>query len=242
MKRLGAALTIGLIISFTWSTTATNAQASQYVVSEGDNLWKIAKENYTTIDHLIDLNELDSTVIFPEQTLDISETYEVVKGDTLYEIAKEYEITVDDIKEANDLDSNIIVPGQELEIIPKEQSKEKDEKKLAKREATKQAATSDAPKGEKITVTATAYTAECDGCTGTTYTGVNLLNDRNAKVIAVDPDVIPLGSKVYIEGYGYAVAEDIGGSIKGNRIDVHVPTKEEAYDWGVRETELTIIE
>lgn len=94
---------------------------------------------------------------------------------------------------------------------------------------------------EWINVVATAYTAECDGCSGITYTGINLLEDRNAKVIAVDPSVIPLGSKVYVEGYGYAIAGDIGGAIKGNRIDIHVPTKKEAFDWGVREVRLRII-
>ncbi|MDQ7861221.1 3D domain-containing protein [Peribacillus frigoritolerans] len=45
------------------------------------------------------------------------------------------------------------------------------------------------------------------------------------KIIAVDPSVIPMGSKVYVEGYGYAVAADKGGAIKGNRIDVFFSSK-----------------
>ena len=44
-------------------------------------------------------------------------------------------------------------------------------------------------------------------------------------MIAVDPSVIPLGSKVWVEGYGYAIAGDTGGAIKGMKIDLHVPTK-----------------
>ena len=65
-------------------------------------------------------------------------------------------------------------------------------------------------------MTATAYTAHCNGCSGITATGINLRANPNLKVIAVDPSVIPLGSKVWVEGYGYAVAGDTGGAIKGN--------------------------
>ena len=92
-----------------------------------------------------------------------------------------------------------------------------------------------------LTMTATAYTAECDGCSGITRTGINLKDNRNKKVIAVDPNVIPLGSKVYVEGYGEAIAGDIGSAIKGNRIDLHVPTKSEAFEFGVREVEVTVL-
>ena len=74
-------------------------------------------------------------------------------------------------------------------------------------------------------MTATAYTAYCSGCSGKTATGVNLRSNPNIKVIAVDPKVIPLGSKVHVEGYGYAVAADTGGAIKGNKIDVFLSSK-----------------
>ena len=59
-------------------------------------------------------------------------------------------------------------------------------------------------------------------------------------VIAVDPSVIPLGSRVDVEGYGEAVAADTGGAIKGNRIDVWLPCGE-AYAWGVQTVNLTIL-
>jgi len=96
--------------------------------------------------------------------------------------------------------------------------------------------------GQSITVSATAYTASCNGCSGVTATGVDLNADPNAKVIAVDPSVIPLGSKVYVEGYGYATAADTGGAIQGNKIDVHVPNKNQAYGWGVKTVKVTIVE
>lgn len=53
--------------------------------------------------------------------------------------------------------------------------------------------------------------------------------------VAVDPDVIPLGSMLYIEGYGYALADDIGGAIRGDTIDVAMDSYDEAIHWGHRE-------
>lgn len=84
----------------------------------------------------------------------------------------------------------------------------------------------------EMTVEATAYTAYCAGCSGTTATGIDLRANPNQKVIAVDPNVIPLGSKVWVEGYGYAIAGDTGGAIKGNKIDIFVPNIDDAYKWG----------
>ena len=93
-----------------------------------------------------------------------------------------------------------------------------------------------------MTVEATAYTAFCDGCSGTTSTGIDLRSNPNQKVIAVDPSVIPLGSKVHVEGYGTAVAGDIGGAIKGNRIDVFIPSKDEAYKWGRKQVKIQVLD
>ncbi|WP_318183288.1 ubiquitin-like domain-containing protein [Metabacillus idriensis] len=90
-------------------------------------------------------------------------------------------------------------------------------------------------------VTSTAYTAYCNGCSGKTATGVNLRENPNAKVIAVDPSIIPLGSKVYVEGYGYAVASDTGGAIKGNKIDVFFSDKGAAYRWGRKQVKIKVL-
>ncbi|WP_096440124.1 peptidoglycan-binding protein [Alteribacter populi] len=89
---------------------------------------------------------------------------------------------------------------------------------------------------------ATAYTAHCDGCSGITYTGQNLLENPDKKVVAVDPDVIPLGSKVEVEGYGTAIAGDIGGAIQGNRIDLHMATKDEAKSFGRQTVTVRVLE
>lgn len=98
------------------------------------------------------------------------------------------------------------------------------------------------PKGKELTMNATAYSADCNGCSGITATGINLKADRNKKVIAVDPSVIPLGSTVWVEGYGTAIAGDTGGAIKGNRIDLHVPSHEEAMAYGRKTVKIKVLD
>jgi 3D (Asp-Asp-Asp) domain-containing protein len=93
----------------------------------------------------------------------------------------------------------------------------------------------------EMTVTATAYTAYCAGCSGTTKIGIDLRSNPDQKVIAVDPDVIPLGSRVWVEGYGEAIAGDTGGAIKGNKIDVFIPSHEDAIQWGVKKVKIKVL-
>ncbi|HBV86603.1 MAG TPA: hypothetical protein DEF42_08100 [Desulfosporosinus sp.] len=84
-----------------------------------------------------------------------------------------------------------------------------------------------------LTVEATAYT----------YTGNNTATGVKPRegLIAVDPRVIPMGSKVYVEGYGYAIAADTGGSIRGNRIDVFYSTLRKCIDWGRRSVQIHVL-
>ncbi|MBM7622209.1 3D (Asp-Asp-Asp) domain-containing protein, partial [Bacillus tianshenii] len=93
---------------------------------------------------------------------------------------------------------------------------------------------------KELTMTATAYTASCEGCSGITATGINLLENPDMKVISVDPSVIPLGSKVWVEGYGEAIAGDTGGAIKGNKIDIFIPDKQDAINYGVQEVQVKV--
>lgn len=72
---------------------------------------------------------------------------------------------------------------------------------------------------------------------GLTFTGLK----AQRGVVAVDPTVIPLGTKLYIEGYGEGIAADIGGAIKGNRIDLCFDTYEEAIQWGRRTVKVYIL-
>jgi 3D (Asp-Asp-Asp) domain-containing protein len=71
------------------------------------------------------------------------------------------------------------------------------------------------------------------------YTATGMKAGRG--VIAVDPRVIPLGTRVYVDGYGYAIAADTGGAIKGRIIDVCFPTRREALQWGRRMVKVRIL-
>jgi uncharacterized protein YabE (DUF348 family) len=95
--------------------------------------------------------------------------------------------------------------------------------------------------GQEFYVNSTAYTGSCNGCSGVTSTGINLNANPNVKVIAVDPSVIPLGTKVYVEGYGYAVAADTGSAIRGHKIDVFFSSKSDAYRWGRKQVKVKIL-
>ncbi|MEX3748045.1 MULTISPECIES: ubiquitin-like domain-containing protein [Lysinibacillus] len=95
--------------------------------------------------------------------------------------------------------------------------------------------------GKEFYVTATAYTPYCNGCSGTSATGIDLRSSSGLKVIAVDPSVIKLGSKVWVEGYGTAIAGDTGGAIKGNKIDILVQTEAQASNWGVRKVRIKVL-
>ncbi len=232
----------------------TQAQAEEIVVHKGDTLWGISKEYGVTVDSLKKWNNLTSNVIHPNDLLEVSpiKHAQVRKGDTLWSIAKAYGVTVNDLKGWNKLSSDLIHPGMSLAVytnMPAEMKVEKTAKPAATPAAApanqvtaQPAAAKPAAATNQITVEATAYTANCTGCSGITKTGVNLKTNPNAKVIAVDPTVIPLGSKVYVEGYGYATAEDIGGAIKGNRIDVFIPTQSGALQWGRKQVKLTILD
>ncbi|AOZ77520.1 3D domain-containing protein [Clostridium pasteurianum] len=92
----------------------------------------------------------------------------------------------------------------------------------------------------KISANATAYTADLNF--GITVSGTRVKRNVNGySSIAVDPRVIPLGSKLYVPGYGYGIAEDTGGAIKGNRIDLFFTSESECVNWGVRGVDVYIL-
>ncbi|WP_052131620.1 ubiquitin-like domain-containing protein [Planococcus sp. CAU13] len=104
------------------------------------------------------------------------------------------------------------------------------------------AQSSEPSSGREFYVSATAYTAFCNGCSGITATGINLKANPHLKVIAVDPSVIPLGSKVWVEGYGHAIAGDTGGAIKGNKIDLFMPDRSAALAFGRKQVKIKVLD
>jgi 3D (Asp-Asp-Asp) domain-containing protein len=92
-----------------------------------------------------------------------------------------------------------------------------------------------------LTMVASGYDASPASCgpgaTGRTYLGWR----AKRGVVAVDPRVIPLGARLYIEGYGEATAGDIGSAIKGNRIDLCFNTLREADNYGLKRVRVWIL-
>ena len=90
----------------------------------------------------------------------------------------------------------------------------------------------------RFKISAYCHCSKCCGKSdGITATGTKVTANRT---IAVDPKVIPLGSQVIIDGKIY-IAEDVGGGIKGNRIDMYFPTHQEALNWGIKYKDVSII-
>lgn len=96
-----------------------------YTVQRGDSLWSIAQRYNITVNELINLNELENTILQIGQNLKVPkinivepeyEIYIVKKGDTLWSISKENGLTVNEIKELNNLTSNLLSVGQEIKI------------------------------------------------------------------------------------------------------------------------------
>jgi 3D (Asp-Asp-Asp) domain-containing protein len=81
-----------------------------------------------------------------------------------------------------------------------------------------------------LSMVATAYTAGCSGCSGITASG----RPAGHGVVAVDPHVIPLGTRMFIPGYGHAIAGDTGGAIRGLRIDLGFDSNRQAFQFGRR--------
>ncbi|MCM3389379.1 LysM peptidoglycan-binding and 3D domain-containing protein [Ureibacillus chungkukjangi] len=222
----------------------TIAKEKQHTVKLGDTLWDIAIEHDVTVSQIKDWNNLQTDLIHPGLNLVIyvGAKASAVKGTST--VAAPAQKSKESVPATNNSDD---APKTAAPVSSTTQPTGEATAPVSNNEAVKESAPeSSAPAqtegAKEIMVEATAYTASCEGCTGITSTGINLLENPDAKVISVDPTVIPLGSKVFVEGYGEAIAGDTGGGIKGNKIDVFIPSKQEAINFGVKQLKVTILD
>jgi len=257
------------------STPTTTSSNHTYTVKSGDTLYRIAKNNGTSVQQLKEWNNSSSHLIYVNQVLKISGTgtvssspsapvqektnetpaspapsnsksYKVQPGDTMWSVAQRHGISISQLKQWNNLSSNTIYINQVLQVGGQAAAQAKPSTPSTSVPSTSTPAPAPAQESKsvskEITVEATAYTAYCAGCSGITATGIDLRSNPNRKVIAVDPRVIPLGSRVYVEGYGEAIAGDTGGAIKGTRVDLFMASQSSALNWGRKTVKLQILD
>lgn len=144
-------------------------------------------------------------------------------------------------------EGDLLERNNELSIKLEKYKTKLQEQKLEEAERIAQQKLEEERKRNTIQVQATAYTANDAGMDGKgiTFTGTKV---KQGKTIAVDPSVIPLGSKVRIESETYPsingvyIAGDTGGAIKGNRVDIYFVHKNDALQFGRRDVTVTILE
>ena len=204
-------------------------------VQQGNTLWSISQQYGVTVDQIKEWNGLKSDLIYPGEQLKIQSPNGQAQQSS--------PSVAQAAPEAQQAQAPAEQTQEEQQQAQAEQAQKEQQQAQAEQAQKEQqpAESSQQASGKSMTVEATAYTANCAGCSGTTATGVNLKANPNQKVIAVDPSVIPLGSKVYVEGYGEAVAADTGGAIKGNRIDVFVPAEGDAQQFGRKSVKITVM-
>jgi 3D (Asp-Asp-Asp) domain-containing protein len=175
-------------------------------------------------------------------------TYVTKEGDTFWKVSRKLHIPLQDLLDANpDISPYNVYAGLTFKL-PKTRV-------LAASVSPKQGPAVTTASGKQLayskelTAVASAYTdspAENGGYAGIDYFG----NPLKFGTIAVDPNVIPLGSKVYVTGYSFAgmptgfvaTASDIGGAIKGNRIDIFLPgSMGNAEDFGLQKVKLYVL-
>ncbi|WP_242212823.1 SH3 domain-containing protein [Bacillus cereus group sp. BfR-BA-01383] len=186
-----------------------------------------------------------------EQEIAKAKEQEIVKAKE-QEIAKAKEQEIAKAKEqeiAKEKEQEIAKAKEQEIAKTKEQELAKAKEEANAKEATKtqEVSKNNAQSAKReITVVATAYTADPseNGTYGgrvLTAMGHDLTKNPNMRIIAVDPKVIPLGSKVWVENYGEAIAGDTGSAIKGNRIDVLMGSKSKAMNWGRQTVKVKIL-
>ncbi|MDZ5711285.1 3D domain-containing protein [Jeotgalibacillus haloalkalitolerans] len=259
-----AALSTGAAASASAADYSVKKGDTLWSISQNNNVTVEQIQKWNNLSSTLIFPEQTLKVSGEEATS--NDTYTVVKGDTLYKIATEHGITVGELMSWNGLSSDLIFPGQEFsvsgqaaapaqaEAAPQSQPAQQEEpaeEEVAQDSGQTQSTEGvegtggEAPSSEaaqEMTVTATAYTAYCAGCSGVTATGIDLRSNPDQKVIAVDPNVIPLGSRVWVEGYGEAIAGDTGGAIKGNKIDLFIPSQQDALNYGVQTVDIKILD
>ena len=183
-----------------------------------------------------------------KEEAEVTERVKVKEETKAEEIAKaKEEAKAEEIAKAKEEAKAEEIAKAKEEAKAREIEKAKEEAKAKEATKTQEVSKNNTQSAKReLTVVATAYTADPseNGTYGgrvLTAMGHDLTANPNMRIIAVDPKVIPLGSKVWVEGYGEAIAGDTGSAIKGNRIDVLMGSKSKAMNWGRQTVKVKIL-
>ena len=187
-------------------------------------------------------------VVKPKEEVKVQEVAKAKEEAKVQEIAKaKEEAKAQEIAKAKEEAKAQEIAKAKEEAKAQEIAKAKEEAKVREALKAKEESKNNAQSAKReLMVVATAYTADPseNGTYGgrvLTAMGHDLTANPNMRIIAVDPKVIPLGSKVWVEGYGEAIAGDTGSAIKGNRIDVLMGSKSKAMNWGRQTVKVKIL-
>lgn len=224
----------------------------EYTFQWGDTLWGISEATDFSVDKLVQVNDIDNrSLIHVGTTIYLSEDTSIISVKNEEDIVS-YDVSTDEVTETETPAE--VVEAQEEETQEAETTVETSESETQtappaetsepEAETTPPAETAETEtnqsNGYTLTVEATAYSRNQPSLSNFTFTGIDLR--ENSRVIAVDPNVIPLGSTIYVPGYGEYVAGDTGGAIKGNRIDLHMEDLQAAIQFGRRTLEIQVVE
>jgi uncharacterized protein YabE (DUF348 family) len=174
-----------------------------------------------------------ATVTRNDNSLTRGTEREVQSGQT-GKIAKHYKVIIENGKEVSRelVKTETVQPSKDRIVA------------VGTKQVVQQVSRSASP-GDWTTFSSTAYTAYCNGCSGITSTGLNLRTNPGKNVVAVDPNVIPLGSIVEIKYNGKILgqykAADTGGAIQGRKIDIFMAERSDALRWGRKNVQVRIV-
>ena len=224
----------------------------EYTFQWGDTLWGVSQATDISVSKLAKVNDIDNrSLIQVGTTIYLSNDLSVISVENEEEVVS-YDVSEDEVKET-ETPKEVEEAKEEKKEAEAEQAKAEQaaaEKAAAEKAAAEKAAAeastssneanTQEESGRWMSVEATAYSRNQASLSNFTFMGIDLR--ENSRVIAVDPNVIPLGSKIFVPGYGEYIAGDTGGAIKGNRIDVHMEDLDAAWAFGRRQIDIKILD
>jgi 3D (Asp-Asp-Asp) domain-containing protein len=258
MKRTAKRALISLTVGMSIAAFATTASAAEYTVKPNDTFWKLAQGHDVSLNKVLAANEgipvrnlqIGQTVEIPGAKAQKSGgTYLAKEGDTFWVISRKLNLPLTELIAANPkVQAGNIYKGLVLHL-PAGQ-KPIQALTVPKETASLLPSEPASSYSKVLDVVATAYSGAAEengGWANLDYFG----NTLKVGTIAVDPKVIPLGTKVYITGYNSAglpaggmtaVASDVGSAIKGNRVDIFLPgSRDQVSKFGMQNVKVHVL-